>query len=105
MVGFGIIATLIALMEIQAVFELVLYAWAGLAASFGTVLILLLYTKKVTKVGAVWGMITGSAMTIVWINTPWAEYMYELIPAAIASVIVILVVSKFTKEVEEETVK
>ncbi len=105
MVGFGIIATLIALMEIQAVFELVLYAWAGLAASFGTVLILLLYTKKVTKWGAVWGMITGSAMTIVWINTPWAGYMYELIPAAIASVIVILVVSKFTKEVEEETVK
>ncbi|MEK5036578.1 sodium/proline symporter [Sporosarcina sp. FSL K6-3457] len=98
MVVFGVIATLIALMEIQAVFELVLYAWAGLAASFGTVLILLLYTKKVTKWGAVWGMITGSVVTIIWINTPWAQYMYELIPAAIASIIVILVVSKFTKE-------
>ncbi|MDI2587584.1 sodium/proline symporter [Psychrobacillus sp. NEAU-3TGS] len=100
MLVFGIIATGIALMDIQAVFELVLYAWAGLAASFGTVLLLVLYTNLVTKWGAVWGMITGTVVTMVWINTPWVAYMYELIPAAIISVIVILVVSKFTKEKE-----
>jgi SSS family solute:Na+ symporter/sodium/proline symporter len=98
MLVFGVIATCIALMDIQAVFELVLYAWAGLAASFGTVLLLVLYTDLVTKWGAVWGMVTGTGVTIIWINTPWVAYMYELIPAAIASVVVILLVSKFTKE-------
>lgn len=100
MLVFGVIATGIALMEIQAVFNLVLYAWAGLAASFGTVLLLVLYTDIVTKWGAIWGMITGTVVTIIWINTPWVTYIYELIPAALASFIVILVVSKFTKEKE-----
>ncbi|MDQ0269591.1 sodium/proline symporter [Cytobacillus purgationiresistens] len=98
MVGLGTIATLIALMNIESVFQLVLYAWAGLAASFGPVVLLLLYTNIVTIIGAISGIITGTVVTIIWINTPWQPYMYELIPAAILSTIVVIVVSKFTKE-------
>lgn len=98
MVCLGAIATLIALLNIQSVFKLVLYAWAGLAASFGPLLIFLLYTNIVTKSGALWSIITGTLVTILWINTPWVDYLYELVPAAITSTIVLLVVSKHSKK-------
>lgn len=94
MVSLGIISTLIALLNLQSVFQLVLYAWAGLAASFGPLLIFLLYTNIVTKKGAVWSIITGTVVTIIWVNTPWVDYLYELVPAAIASTLVLLLVSK-----------
>ncbi|ASN04280.1 sodium/proline symporter [Virgibacillus necropolis] len=98
MIVLGVISTIIALMDIQSVFDLVLYAWAGLASSFGPLLLLLLYTNIVTKEGALWGIITGTLVTIVWINTPWVAYLYELIPAAISSTLIILLVSKLTKK-------
>lgn len=98
MIALGVIATSIALLNIQSVFQLVLYAWAGLAASFGPLLIFLLYTNIVTKAGALWSIFTGTLVTIVWINTPWVTYLYELIPATIASTAVLLIVSKFTRK-------
>ncbi|PFG12297.1 MULTISPECIES: sodium/proline symporter [unclassified Bacillus (in: firmicutes)] len=97
MVGLGIVATSIALLNIEAVFTLVLYAWAGLAAAFGPLLILSLYYENVTKWGAFTGMLTGAVVTIVWKNTPYSAYLYELIPGALASIAAILIISKFTK--------
>ncbi len=96
MLTLGVVATIISLMNIQAVFTLVLYAWAGLAAAFGPLLILSLYTNYVTKWGAFSGMLTGASVAIIWINTPYVAYIYELIPAALASLIAILIVSKWT---------
>lgn len=102
----GIIATGVALLNIEAVFTLVLYAWAGLAASFGPLLILSLYTNWVTKWGAIWGMITGSIVVIVWKNTPYATYIYELIPGLLITTFVILLVSKLTsKSTDQELTK
>jgi len=94
----GIVATLIALMNIETVFQLVLYAWGGLAASFGPVLLFLLYTNIVTKWGAISSIITGTVVTMIWINTPWHDYMYELVPAGILSTFVLVVISKLTKD-------
>lgn len=102
MVTLGVIATLIALMNIETVFQLVLYAWGGLAASFGPLLLFLLYSNIVTRWGAISAIITGTVVTMIWINTPWHAYMYELIPAAILSTIVLVVVSKFTQETNIE---
>src|SRR5690625_7656888 len=101
MVLLGLVATIIALLEIQSVFELVLYAWAGLAASFGPLLMMLLYTDKVTKAGALWSIFTGTAVTIIWINTPWIDYLYELVPAAIASTLVLKIGRASCREREE----
>lgn len=103
MVILGVIATIIALLDIQAVFTLVLYAWGGLAASFGPLLFFSLYSNLVTKQGALAGMITGTLVTIIWVNTPYVAYVYELIPAAGLATLAILIVSKLTqkKTVEE----
>lgn len=105
MVSLGIIATLIALLNIQTVFLLVLYAWGGLAASFGPLLFLSLYTNIVTKQGAIVGMISGTLVIIIWVSTSLNDYIYELVPAFIVSTLLILIVSKMTKKPESETDK
>ncbi|MEI3613266.1 sodium/proline symporter [Pseudogracilibacillus sp. SO30301A] len=105
MVLLGVIATLIALLNIQTVFLLVLYAWGGLAASFGPLLFLSLYTNIVTKQGAIAGMISGTLVIIIWVSTPLNNYVYELVPAFIISTLLILIVSKMTKKLESKTDK
>ncbi|MGN7397779.1 sodium/proline symporter [Peribacillus frigoritolerans] len=102
MIILGIVSTGIALLNLEAVFQLVLYAWAGLAASFGPLLFLSLYTNVVTKLGAAAGMVTGTLITIIWKSTPFSAYIYELVPAAGLATLVILLVSRVTKEQKTE---
>jgi Na+/proline symporter len=66
----GIIAFIIAVSSKELIFQLVSYAWAGLGASFGPALILTLKWKKITKQGALSGIITGSVSTVVWQSIP-----------------------------------
>lgn len=98
MIALGVVATLIALLNIQTVFLLVLYAWGGLAASFGPLLFLSLYTNVVTKQGAIAGMISGTLVIVIWVSTSLNQYIYELVPAFIVSTLLILIVSKMTKK-------
>ncbi len=96
MLVLSILATVIALLNIETVFHLTLYAFAGLGASFGPLLILSLTTDKVTVQGAFWGMILGTVVTVIWKLSPYSVYLYEIIPGIIFSVMTILLVSKWT---------
>jgi sodium/proline symporter len=79
------------------VFWLVLYAWGGLASSFGPLIVLSLYWKRVTRAGAIAGMISGSAIVIIWKNIGGlSEMIYELVPGVIISALVIVIVSLLT---------
>jgi sodium/proline symporter len=99
----GLIAMVVALRQdpenpVGVVFWLVLYAWGGLASSFGPLLILSLYWKRVTRAGAIAGMIAGSGTVIVWKNVAaLSGFLYELVPGFVVSLIVILVVSCLTR--------
>ena len=104
MVILSILATGLALMDIQAVFTLVLYAWAGLGASFGPLIILALYSNAVTKWGAFWGMISGTVTVVIWKSTPYSVYLYEIIPGMLVSTIVILTVSKWTSVAKRDSI-
>jgi sodium/proline symporter len=64
----GIIAFIMAYTSTDLVFSLVSYAWSGLGASFGPVLLGIIYWKKITKEGALAGMLTGATSTILWKN-------------------------------------
>lgn len=97
-----LITAFIAALQIESVFKLVLYAWAGVASGFGPLLLFNLYTDIITKWGAFCGIVTGALVTIIWLNTPYAEYVYELVPAAIMATIVMVVVSKLTPDRTEE---
>jgi len=62
----GLAALVLAITSDKFIFGMVSYAWSGLGASFGPALLLLLYWKRIHWKGVLAGMITGTAVTIVW---------------------------------------
>lgn len=106
-VGFALIAFFIALKSSGSILTLVGYAWGGFGAAFGPLIILSLTWRKMTKTGALAGMITGS-ITIFVVKTVIVikgEYFYELLPGFILAFIAIVIVSLFTAKPDEQILK
>jgi len=95
----GVIAFFLALSAESLVYWLVLYAWAGLGASFGPALLTTLWWKKVTKQGVLSGMIVGTITVLIWYNVPvFKNSLYELIPSFFLSLFSIIIVSLLTQK-------
>ena len=90
----GLAAILVALQDVRVVFWFVLFAWSGLGAAFGPVLLLSLTTGKVTRWGAVAGAATGFAVTVAWKLSGLSDrVVYELVPAFLMAGLAVLAVS------------
>lgn len=74
------------------VLELVSYAWAGFGAAFGPLIIMSLWWRRMTRNGAIAGMIVGAATVLIWHSFAWWG-LYEILPGFIFSLIAIVVVS------------
>ena len=85
----------------SSVYQMVAYAWSGLGAAFGPVILLSLFKRNITRSGAVWGMLSGGLMVLLWVML--RHYfggffdLYELIPAFLVSWVAIIYVSRFTQ--------
>jgi sodium/proline symporter len=91
-------AVVVGLTAEALVFWLVLFAWAGLGASFGPTSILALYWRGTTRAGVIAGLVTGTAITFIWELTPaLSSRLYELIPAFAGGLIATVVVSWLTR--------
>lgn len=91
-------STILGFLATDLVFWLVLFAWAGLGASFGPITILSVFWKRTTANGVFAGVIAGTLTVFVWHLTPnLNDIIYELVPAFILSTITTVVVSYFTK--------
>lgn len=106
-VGFAIIAFLIAFGDSGTILNMVGYAWGGFGAAFGPVVILAVLWRGTTKWGALAGMIIGSVTIFVVKNyiSIEGEYFYELLPGFILAFIAVVVVSLLTPKPSEETLK
>ena len=94
----AIIAWYISADENSSVLKLVSYAWAGFGAAFGPLVILSLYNRNITKLGAISGMLVGSLTVIVWKQIEGGIFdVFELLPGFIFSWIAILVISRYSK--------
>jgi sodium/proline symporter len=90
-------ATALAFKPDSNVLDLVAYAWAGFGATFGPVIILSLYWKKMTRNAALAGMLTGGIIVIVWKNISsdyWLFELYELVPGFVFAMLAILICQK-----------
>jgi len=95
----GLLAFVMAWFSTDLIFKLVSYAWSGLGASFGPVLICMIYWKKITREGAIAGMLTGAITTIVWKNIDFLQAIIaERFVSFALAFLVIVVVSKLTKK-------
>lgn len=100
----GLLALIMAYLAQEQVFWLVLFAWGGLGASFGTTLILSLYWERTNVWGIVAGMITGTVITVVWkIFLEPITGLYELIPAFICSAVAVILFSLIKEKITART--
>lgn len=73
------------------VLGLVSYAWAGFGAAFGPVVLLSLYWSRMTRNGALAGVLAGAATVIAWKHSGSA--LYEIVPGFLAAGVAVVVVS------------
>ena len=82
------------------VLGLVSKAWAGFGAAFGPLVILSLTWRRMTRNGALAGMIVGAVTVLFWIYAPvladgatLSSLLYEIVPGFVLSFIAIVLVS------------
>ena len=94
------IAAVLAISPNETILALIGFAWAGFGASFGPIILLSLFWKRLTTWGAFAGMAVGAATVFIWdaVNTE----IYELLPAFIAAFAAAMIVSAFTYKPNEE---
>lgn len=104
----AILGLVIARNPASSVFSIVSFAWAGFGAAFGPVIILSLYWKRSTGLGALCGMISGGLMVLVWkfmIKPIGGIFgIYELLPAFLVGLIVMVIVSLCSKKPEQSVI-
>ena len=106
-VGVAFVALFLAQDRSNSVLSLVGNAWAGFGAAFGPLILISLYWDKMTKYGAIAGIVCGGLTTILWSNTNVSlgfglstSDVYELIPGFLMSTLAILLVSMTEKHSE-----
>ena len=98
----SIVAIFLAADPSSSVFRIVSFAWAGFGAAFGPVILCALFWKRANKYGAISGMIAGGVTVFIWkfvvrkLCAGTILDIYELLPAFIVGLIVIVVVSLLT---------
>jgi len=89
--------------ECKGIMALVECAWAGFGASFGPVVILALYWKRLTYSGAVAGIIVGFIVDAIWyMYLSSSTGIYEIIPGFICGLVAAVVVSLLSKAPSKE---
>jgi len=92
----GIVALILAITVKDTVYGLVSYAWSGIGSSFGPALILLLFWKRLSRVGVISSLLAGTIGTIIWknflliptgVSERLGSYVFALLMAIIFSLI------------------
>lgn len=102
----SLFAMVIAWDEESIIFTVVSFAWAGFGATFGPTMLFSLFWKRVTRSGAIAGMISGGCMVFIWkllikpMGGVWG--IYELFPAFVISCIVIVIVSLLSEKPSQD---
>jgi len=84
--GIGVIGFILAWQADEFVYDMVLYAWAGLGSAFGPPLLLALHWRSASWAGVLAGFIGGTVTVVAWDNIPVLNgLLYEMIPGFLVS--------------------
>ena len=99
----ALIALTLAMTPDSSVLGLVSYAWAGFGAAFGPALIFSLFWKRMTRNGALAGIIVGGITVVIWKQLTGGLFdLYEVVPGMLFASIAVIVVSLLSSEPAEE---
>lgn len=106
LVVISVIAIFFAMNPESSVFQIVSFAWAGFGGAFGPVILGALFWKRCNRWGALAGMVGGGAMVFIWkfLIRPLGGLfnIYELLPAFIFALILMVIVSLLTPAPDQE---
>jgi sodium/proline symporter len=109
----AIFAAVLAASPNNSILDLVGFAWAGFGSAFGPIVLLCLFWRRLTNIGAIVGMVAGAAVAfwwgqfqpdVAWGLFPGDEHLYEIVPGFLVSLILAIVVSKLTPQPSAEAV-
>lgn len=100
----GLVGVAFALHQTPLVFWFVLFAWSGLGAAFGPVLLCALWYRPTNLAGAIAGMLGGFLVTMLWVLffKERAYDLLEIIPGFIAGLALTITVSHATRKSGEK---
>jgi sodium/proline symporter len=92
----ALVALVIASDPQSRVLDIVAHAWAGFGAGFGPAVLLSLTWRRMTRNGALAGMIAGAVTVVVWANLDGGLFdVYEILPGFVISAAAIAVFSLY----------
>ncbi|MDV2857845.1 MULTISPECIES: sodium/proline symporter PutP [Oceanimonas] len=95
----AVLALVIATDREASVLELVSYAWAGFGAAFGPVMILSVFWSRLTRNGALAGIVLGALTVIGWKQLEGGLFdLYEIVPGFVVCWLACWLVSRYDKE-------
>jgi sodium/proline symporter len=104
-VGIALLATFLAFDPESKVLDLVSYAWAGFGAAFGPVVILSLFWRRMTRNGAIAGLVVGAVTVVVWKQLSGGLFdLYEIVPGFVLCTLAVIGVS-VAEEPDPEVVR
>ncbi|QDX23870.1 sodium/proline symporter PutP [Pandoraea pnomenusa] len=89
----AVVAVLLALDPNSRVLGMVSYAWAGFGAAFGPLVLATLLWPRVTRNGALAGIVVGAATVLIWKQFAWLD-LYEIVPGFALGGLALVVVSR-----------
>ena len=97
--GIALLAYLLALNPENKVLDLVAWAWAGFGSAFGPAIVLSLYWPRMTRNGALAGMLVGGLTVILWKQGSGGIFaLYEMVPGVVLSTLAIWIVSTLERK-------
>ncbi len=111
-VGVCLVAIALAFDRSSNILSLVSNAWAGFGAAFGPIILLSLFWGRLTRDGALAGMIAGAVTVLVWLYAPFtiagqspSAFIYEIVPGFAAGLSAAILVSILGRKVEPAVLK
>ncbi len=108
LVVIGCIAAAISILYPESIFDLVSYAWGGMGAAFGPVMILALFWRRFNFRGAAASILTGTAVATFWAYLDGGPSgLWDIQPATpglLIATLVAIVVSLLTRKPSREVV-
>jgi len=94
----GTLAFILAITSKDTVYAMVSFAWSGLGASFGPVILLMFIWPKLNRQGVLACLVTGSVSTIIWKISPLDAWVSHRLAAWVLAITVAILTTKWTSQ-------
>ena len=101
----SIAALIIALTFNGTVLQIVAFAWAGLGAAFGPLVLFALFSRRTSWQSALAGLVAGTLVLVLWKLAGLGGTMYEIVPGFAANCLTVLLVNMFMGQKNERVLR